>query len=255
VIRYFLISCLFLFSLNLISCSDQKDQLPQGKGVPNPEVNTSAKNEGVSPSEVDDRVYIPGNEADRDPNTGFEPREGLDNERDNLTEANSKKPIVFDGENPNNSGLAGITFKTTLEDATKILSDPVEYDCGYFYDEGMCITWQKDGTQKPTQMIIVKNYLGEIEMPAPIGKIRMGTDLTRFFQANDPVGKSVVEMLYRSFFKIADPNYSCIQDGKCEAREVEQAIIWRLPNIFFQLSKEGGKQLFLILLENKFDSL
>jgi hypothetical protein len=254
MIRYVLASCLFLFSLNLISCSDQKAQLPKGQGVPNPVVNTSAQEEGVSFSEQDDRIYIPGNVTGRDPNTGFDPREGLDNERDNLTEVNSKQPIIFDGQNPNNSGLAGINFKTTLDDAALILSHPVEYDCGFYYEEGMCIEWQKDGAQRPKQMIIVQNYLGEIELPAPIGKIRMGTDLKRYFQANDPVGKSVVEMLYRSFFKVADPNYSCIQDGKCEAREVETAIIWRLPNIFLQLSKDGGNQLFLILLENKFDS-
>ncbi len=240
--------------LFLSSCSDQKDQLPEGKGVPNPVINTNPLDEGVSPTEVDDRDFIPGNVADRDPNTGFDPREGLDNERDDLTEVNSKKPILFDGINPNNSGLAGINFKTTLDEATDILSDPTEYDCGYFYDEGMCIEWQKDGTQKPTQIIIVKNYLGEIELPAPIGKIRMGADLTRFFEPGDAVGKSIVENLYREFFDIEDPNFSCIQAGKCEAREVEDAIIWRLPNIFFQLSKEGGKQLFLVLLENKFDS-
>lgn len=242
---------LSLFSI--ISCSDQKDQLPEGKGVPNPVINTSPMDEGVSPTEVDDREFIPGNVADRDPNTGFEPREGLDNERDDLTEVNSKKPIIFDGINPNNSGLAGITFKTTLDEASELLSDPTEYSCGFFYDEGMCIEWQKDGTQRPTQIIIVKNYLGEINLPAPIGKIRMGADLTRFFEPGDVVGRSIVENLYRGFFNIDDPTYSCIQDGKCEAREVEDAIIWRLPNIFLQLSKDGGKQVFLILLENKYD--
>ncbi len=239
--------------VSLISCSDQKDQLPEGKGVPNPVINTSPVDEGVSPTEVDDREFIPGNVADRDPNTGFDPREGLDNERDDLTEVNSKKPIIFDGINPNNSGLAGITFKTTLDEASLLLSDPTEYDCGFFYEEGMCIEWQKDGTQKPTQIIIIKNYLGEITLPAPIGKIRMGADLTRFFEPGDVVGRSIVESLYRGFFNIDDATYSCIKDGKCEAREIEDAIIWRLPNIFLQLSKEGGKQVFLILLENKYD--
>lgn len=242
----------------LTQCSDQKDQVKQGVPAPNPTINTNPGIDEVDPAQegevMDPGPYvIPGNEGYRQANTGFMPRYGLNNERDDRTEENSKKPIIFDGINGNNTGVAGINFGMTLDEARDLLGPSTEYSCGYFYEEGICVDWKKDDPRKPVSIFIIGNYLGYLDMPAPIGKVRMGEKFDKFFAANDPMGTQVLEQIYRTYFKIDDPTYSCIADGKCEAREIDTSLLWRIPNMLMLFSKDQSKQLYQMMLENKSD--
>lgn len=139
---------------------------------------------------------------------------------------NSALPIIF-GES-----VAGITLKTTRQDAKAILSNPqFTTDSGIdVYGEGLQVTWGPGINPVPASIRIVEGYKGALNLPlpAPYQAVSLQQDLTPLF-ANDPNYETFTRAAGAAFAG-QDANYNCLTAGTCLIDNRGSEVIIDFPN-------------------------
>lgn len=128
---------------------------------------------------------------------------------------NTKAPIIF------GTGAAGITFKTTIEKAHQILSEPQggEDETGSIsYQEGVIVSWKRDKPRTPEQIMVMGGYFGEFVQLSKAfpkkGKVTIKTDFEEEFAVDGGKGVDLLKKIVRAVMD-KDEKFDCVAEGIC----------------------------------------
>lgn len=248
-----------VLSLFLVHCSDQPSQRPnKDQIIQNPD---SPSTPILKPSEGDvgglglnnkSAVYIVDNVIGRQPTEIRDPRVDGENIEDDKIEENGKKPILFSGVNPRKSGVAGIDFGMSYDEASEVLSQPYVGACGSlgdYYLENMCLLWSDEEPRRLRQVYMLDGYLGTFDFPEPIGTVPMKAELSKVFTEDmGPRGEEILKRTYNNFFK-KEEAYNCLEEKVCQAVFYNDYINWIMPNLTVIFSKD--RKVFIGLIINQ----
>ena len=112
-------------------------------------------------------------------------------------------------------GVAGITMQTTQDEARDILSPARgEFQGFEIYDEHIRVQWNRANPPKPEAIVIDDGYPGELTLPEPYGKLRVGQSLKSVISSEDDL-VNFMRVAGASFEKMGDKPYLCDQVLTC----------------------------------------
>lgn len=157
---------------------------------------------------------------------------------------NSRQPIIYTKLASGSTfiSVAGINLKTTLQEASLILTPPpfgVNSKFQALYEEGLYIQWRRDDPQTPDYIIVLNSYLGEMQVPVPGKPIRMNHDFSKEYDEGTEAGAQAIARDYYRLFENKDAKYDCIAEATCN-------LIWGDSNqkdFFFEIP---GRMLWMI---------
>lgn len=141
---------------------------------------------------------------------------------------NSRQPIIY------GNSVAGITLRTTLQEAELILTPPpfgVSSNFTALYEEGIYIQWRKDEPQIPDYILVLDGYLGEMQVPLPGKPIKMKHDFSKQYGKGTKQGAESLARDYFRYFEQKESDYDCIAEATCR-------VIWDDANqkdFFFEI--------------------
>lgn len=236
-----------LLGMILGGCSDQPNQKPnKGLIVPNPDsaskpIKAGSDNDGTL-SATETGTFIIDHVFGRVATELRPPRVSGENKEDDVIELNGKQPIVFNGVSPGQNTIAGVRFNLSYDEASAILSTAYTAGCGDYYGdyylENLCMKWSSEEPRRLLRVLVLDGYLGQIEFPAPIGKVSMKAELGSVFTKDvGPLGEELLKKTYNKFFE-KEEAYDCLATNKCQATIYNQYINWIMPNVTVVFSKD-----------------
>jgi hypothetical protein len=202
-----------------LACSESPEQYQTGnapEGLDTPEVPV-----GLGPSVLSQSATIAN--------------------QDEIIKRNSQKPIIYNKDNPELSGAAGINLMTPLKKADQTLSRPLAVRSNgiRFYSENLVVLWRTQEPKVPVFMSAINGYLGVLKVSDNFS-IKLGeTSLQDFFGEGDELGdKGAVSRFYNLINQKSD-DYDCLKTRKCRAvLSRNNFIIWDLDHLWFFMSRD-----------------
>ncbi|MBI3548008.1 MAG: hypothetical protein HY078_03040 [Elusimicrobia bacterium] len=136
------------------------------------------------------------------------------------------EPIVY------GRGAGGITLQTAFEDASKILPEPLPQSPApgvRVYSPGLIVAWSEGDPNIPEAIFAERGYRGALSLPAPFGRVGIGSSLGTHFAEDDLEGAGVARLLYRVLENA--PAADCVAAGSCGARRTPDraTVVLRFP--------------------------
>ena len=140
--------------------------------------------------------------------------------------SNKKQPIIW------GTGVAGITFDMSYEQASAILSKPLTTMNGFtYYGEGLGVMWSETEPKIAQLFYVYKGYEGALELPG-YGTLKIGDCLVEMF-ANGETLEKAVNAFYQ--FISGKANANCLAEQKCAISQLQYS-----GDYVFDFGRYGG---------------